>query len=85
MTDPEFFETLVRYQDGALSPESVEALERALQEDPERRKHFAEWQLRSMALHDHFRQEAFRVPAAAPARERRNGSREDRFSCKPQP
>lgn len=67
MTDPEFFETLARYQDGVLSPEAVEVLERALQEGPERRKYFAEWQLRSMVLHDHFRQEAFRVPERATA------------------
>lgn len=71
MTDPEFFETLASYQDGSLAPELIEALESALQEDPERRRHFAEWQLRSMALHDHFRQEAFRVPAATPARGRK--------------
>lgn len=66
MTDPEFFEWLARYQDGALSPEAMESLERALRDDPERRRQFAEWQLRSMALHDHFRQEAFRVPVATP-------------------
>ncbi|MBU6180900.1 MAG: hypothetical protein KGR69_14630 [Verrucomicrobia bacterium] len=71
MTDPEFFETLARYQDGSLAPEALESLERALREDPERRKHFAEWQLRSMALHDHFRQEAFRVPAPTPVRGRK--------------
>lgn len=72
MTDPEFFERVVRYQDGALSPVEIEDLERALREDPERRKHFVEWQLRSMALHDHFRQEAFRVPSAALERKRAN-------------
>lgn len=62
MKDPEFFESLVRYQDGALSPAEIETFERALMEDPDRRRQFAESQLRSMALHDHFRQEAFRVP-----------------------
>jgi|GEM_PF-998676 len=72
MTDPEFFERVVRYQDGALSSIEIEDLERALREDPERRRHFAEWQLRSMALHDHFRQEAFRVPSAALERRRAN-------------
>jgi hypothetical protein len=70
MNDPEFFEKVVRYQDGAISPAEIEDLERALREDPERRKHFAEWQLRSMALQDHFRQEAFRVPAPTPVRGR---------------
>lgn len=74
MTDPEFFERVVRYQDGALSSIEIEDLERALREDPERRRHFAEWQLRSMALHDHFRQEAFRVPAPAPVRGRKTTS-----------
>jgi hypothetical protein len=71
MTDPEFFETLARYQDGSLAPEAIEALECALQEDPKRRKHFAEWQLRSMSLHDFFRQEAFRVPVPTPVRGRK--------------
>jgi anti-sigma factor RsiW len=71
MTDPEFFEILARYQDGPLTPEALESLERALREDPERRRHFAEWQLRSMALHDYFRQEAFRVPAPTPVRGRK--------------
>lgn len=71
MTDPEFFETLARYQDGSLVPEAIEALECALQEDPKRRKHFAEWQLRSMSLHDFFRQEAFRVPVPTPVRGRK--------------
>ncbi|MDH4410655.1 MAG: hypothetical protein QE273_13650 [Verrucomicrobiales bacterium] len=65
MTDPEFLESLVRYQDGALSPVEVETFERALRDDPERRRRFAELQLRSMALHDHFRQEAFRMPEQA--------------------
>lgn len=62
MTDPEFHESLARYQDGALSPEAIDALERALRDDAQRRRQFAEWQLRSMALHGHFRQEAFRTP-----------------------
>ena len=65
MTDPDFFENLVRYQDGVLSPAEIETFERALRDDPERRRQFAESQLRSMALHDHFRQEAFRVPEHA--------------------
>ena len=41
MTDPEFLESLVRYQDGALSPIEVETFERALRDDPERRRRFA--------------------------------------------
>lgn len=78
MTDPDFLERLVRYQDGALSPAEIETFERVLQDDPERRRQFAESQLRSMALHDHFRQEAFRVPVAAPSR-----GRVDRLSWRP--
>lgn len=78
MNDPEFLERIVRYQDGALSPAEIEDFERALREDPERRKRFAEWQLRSMALHDHFRQEAFRVPPAA-----LEGRRPHRLSLRP--
>jgi len=71
MTDPEFLESLVRYQDGALSPAEIETFERVLSDDPERRRQFAESQLRSMALHDHFRQEAFRVPEQASPTKRR--------------
>jgi hypothetical protein len=78
MSDPEFLESLVRYQDGALSPAEIETFERVLHDDPERRRQFAESQLRSMALHDHFRQEAFRVPVDSPAR-----VRVDRLSWRP--
>lgn len=67
MTDPEFLETLVRYEDGALSTAEIETLERALHDDPGRRREFAAMQLRSMALHDHFRQEAYRTPERATA------------------
>ncbi len=67
MTDPEFLETLVRYEDGALSSAEIESLERALNDDPVRRQQFAAMQLRSMALHDHFRQEAYRTPERATA------------------
>jgi anti-sigma factor RsiW len=65
MNDSEFLEMLVRYQDGALSSLEIGALEDVLDDDPERRRQLAEWQLRSMALHDHFRQEAFRTPERA--------------------
>lgn len=78
MTDPEFLERLVRYQDGALSPAEIEIFERVLHDEPERRRQFAGSQLRSMALHDHFRQEAFRVPVDAPPH-----GRVDRLSWRP--
>ena len=71
MTDPEFLENLVRYEDGALSPAEIETLERVLRDDPGRRREFAAMQLRSTALHDHFRQEAYRTPESAPAPTRR--------------
>jgi anti-sigma factor RsiW len=71
MTDPEFLENLVRYEDSALSPAEIETLERALRDDPGRRREFAAMQLRSTALHDHFRQEAYRTPERAPAPTRR--------------
>jgi hypothetical protein len=72
MNESEFFEALVRYQDGGLSPEATAALERILRADPGRRRQFAEWQLRSAALHDHFRREAYRVSFVSGEPERTN-------------
>jgi len=57
-----FLEQLVRFQDGALPADEIAALEAAMEEDPEKRRSFAVMQLRSMALHDQFRHEAFRSP-----------------------
>jgi len=60
MNDTDFLELAMRHQDGALSAAETTAFEAAMQADPAKRKLFTESQLRSMALHDRFRQEAFR-------------------------
>ena len=59
MSDTDFLKLAMRHQDGALSTAETSALEAAMQADPAKRRLFAETQLRSMALHDRFRQEAF--------------------------
>lgn len=64
--DLAFLERLVRWQDGALSPEELTAFERDLLASPERRRLFAEAQLRSASLHDHLRRSAY---DAAPPQE----------------
>jgi hypothetical protein len=64
MNDTDFLGLLMRFQDGALAPEELAALEAVMGDDPAKRQLFADTQLRSMALHDRFRQEAFRVEPA---------------------
>jgi hypothetical protein len=59
MNDIDFTETIMRYQDGALSADETIALEKAMLADPAKRQLFSQSQLRSMALHDRFRQQAF--------------------------
>ena len=59
MNDTHFLECLMRYQDSALSPDQIIALEQAMLADPAKRQLFAVTQLRSLALHDRFRQQAF--------------------------
>ena len=61
MNDTDFLELAMRHQDGALSAAETSAFEAVMQADPAKRKLFTEAQLRSMALHDRFRQEAFRL------------------------
>jgi hypothetical protein len=58
----------MRFQDGALTSDEITALEAAMRDDPAKRQLFAETQLRSMALHDRFRQEAFRIAPVAKKR-----------------
>jgi hypothetical protein len=60
MNDTDFLELVMHHQDGTLSAADTSAFEAAMQADPTKRKLFTEAQLRSMALHDRFRQEAFR-------------------------
>lgn len=61
MNDTDFLALLMRHQDAALTPDEMAAFEAAMRDNASRRQHFAEAQLRSMALHGHFRQEAFRM------------------------
>lgn len=72
MNDTDFLTQAMRYQDGALTPEEITTLETVMHEDPTKRQLFADTQLYSMALHDRFRQEAFRcdtdTPVCAPSR-----------------
>ena len=60
MNDTDFLELAIRHQDGTLSAAETAAFEAAMQADPTKRKLFTEAQLCSMALHERFRQEAFR-------------------------
>lgn len=59
MNDIDFLAQAMRYQDGILTPDEVTALEAAMRDDPAKRQLFADTQVRSMALHDRFRQQAF--------------------------
>jgi hypothetical protein len=59
MKDTDFIHMLMRHQDGMLTPDEITAFEAVMRDDLTKRQLFAETQLRSMALHDRFRQEAF--------------------------
>jgi hypothetical protein len=59
MNDTDFIRLLMRHQDGTLTPDDMTAFEAVIRDDLTKRQLFAETQLRSMALHDRFRQEAF--------------------------
>ena len=59
MNDTDFLAQAMRYQDGVLTPDELAAFETAMRDDPAKRQLFADTQVRSMALHDRFRQEAF--------------------------
>ena len=59
--DAAFLVKVMRYQDGGMPAEEVAAFEKDLREDASKRAVFADAQLRSMALHERFRQDAFRV------------------------
>lgn len=64
MNDTDFLAMLMRHQDGKITPDEMTAFEAAMRDDASRRQLFADAQMRSMALHEHFRQEAFRVGPA---------------------
>jgi hypothetical protein len=59
MNDTDFLHLLMRHQDGTLTPDEMTAFEAVMRDDPRKRQLFAATQLRSIALHDRFRQEAF--------------------------
>lgn len=60
MNDIAFLEQLIRYQDGVLTPEEVAALEEEMLASPEKRRQFAELQMRSVSVYEHLRQRAYR-------------------------
>jgi hypothetical protein len=66
MNDTDFLHLLMRHQDGTLTPDEMTAFEAVMRDDPGKRQLFAETQLRSMALHDRFRQEAFQHDTDTP-------------------
>jgi hypothetical protein len=59
MNDTDFLHLLMRYQDSVLTSNELAAFETAMRDDATKRQIFADTQLRSMALHDRFRNEAF--------------------------
>jgi hypothetical protein len=59
MNDTDFLAQAMRYQDGVLTPDEITAFEAVMRDDPAKRQLFAETQLRSMVIHDRYRQEAF--------------------------
>lgn len=61
MNDIDFLALLMRHQDGTLTLDENTAFEAVMRDDASRRQLFAEAQLRSMALHEHFRQEVFQT------------------------
>lgn len=68
MNDTDFLALLMRHQDNAMTPDEMTALESAMRDDPAKRGLFARTQLASTALHDRFRQEAYRVGSATTER-----------------
>ncbi len=54
-----FLESIMRYQDGALSPAEIQELAEAVCNDPAKRQLFQQVQLRTAAIHDLFRMDAF--------------------------
>lgn len=66
MNDIDFTETIMRYQDGALSADETIALEKAMLADPAKCQLFSQSQLRSMVLHDRFRLQAFQRKTDTP-------------------
>lgn len=61
--DIAFLERVMRWQDGALNADELAAFDRELLASPDKRRLFAETQVRSMSIHERLRQDAYR-PAA---------------------
>ncbi len=78
MNDTDFLAQAMRYQDGVLTPDELAAFETAMRDDPAKRQLFTDMQVRSMALHDRFRQEAFQRDTATAVCE---SKRTDRSVC----
>lgn len=66
MNDTDFLTQAMCYQDGVLTPDEVIAFEGAMRDDPAKRQLFADMHVRSMALHDRFRKEAFQRDTGTP-------------------
>jgi hypothetical protein len=54
-----FIERLLRWQDGALSPEEMAAFERELRDSPVKRRWFIEAHMRGLRIHAQFRERAY--------------------------
>ncbi|TWT60289.1 FecR domain-containing protein [Rubinisphaera italica] len=55
----EFLETIMRFQDGSLNPAEVQEFEDAICSDPAKKKLFQQVQVRTAAIHDLFRLDAY--------------------------
>lgn len=62
MSEIEFLEAVMRYQDGCLDAEGLARLERELSDDPAKRRLFAQTLVQGAALRGEFRLDAFRAP-----------------------
>ena len=80
MNDTDFLAQAMRYQDSVLTPDEITALAAVMRDDPGKRQLFAGTQLRSMALHDRFRQEAFRRDIDTPVCARTRTGKSPRFT-----
>lgn len=80
MNDTDFLAQAMRYQDGDLTPDEIIAFEVAMRDDPAKRQLFADTQVRSMLLHDRFRQDAFQD-----SRDSGRGSERARLNWKTRP
>ncbi|WP_437206755.1 FecR domain-containing protein [Planctomicrobium sp. SH664] len=64
----EFLEQAIRYQDGKLQPDELEAFEQEITRDPSRQQAFIEFQLQSASLQEVLRREVYHIPLEEPLR-----------------